>query len=57
VGGYSNTNLSADYEVSRKVSVYLRGDNLFDSSYREYIGFPNAGMTMRVGIEVRALAK
>ena len=57
VGGYSNTNLSAEYEVSRKLSVYVRGDNLLDSSYHEYIGFPNPGVAVRAGVKVRALGK
>ena len=50
VGGYSNTNLSANYDLNGKLSVYLRGDNLFDSKYHEYIGFPNPGISIRVGV-------
>jgi iron complex outermembrane receptor protein/vitamin B12 transporter len=57
VGGYSNTNVAADYEVSRKVSLYVRGDNLFDSGFHEYIGFPNPGIAVRAGVTVRTLAR
>lgn len=57
VGGYSNTDLSVTYELSRKFAVYLRADNLFDSKYQEYIGFPNPGVAVRFGIRYRALAK
>lgn len=57
VGGYSNTNFSASYDLSRKVSLYLRADNLFDSKYHEYIGFPNPGAVARIGAQYRVLAK
>jgi outer membrane cobalamin receptor len=57
VGGYSNTNLSASYDLSRKVFLYLRADNLFDSKYHEYIGFPNPGAAVRIGVQYRVLAK
>jgi vitamin B12 transporter len=57
VGGYSSTNVSANYSVNRKVSFYLRGDNLFDSKFHEYIGFPNPGAVIRAGVIVHALAK
>lgn len=54
VGGYSSTNLSANYEINPKVMLFLRGDNLFDSKYHEYIGFPNPGVAIRVGVLVNA---
>jgi vitamin B12 transporter len=50
VGGYSNTNVSASYDVTSKISIYLRGDNLLDSKYHEYIGFPNPGVAIRFGV-------
>jgi vitamin B12 transporter len=57
VGGYSNTELSGSYDLSRKFTMYLRADNLFDSKYQEYIGFPNPGTGVRFGIRYHALAK
>jgi outer membrane cobalamin receptor len=57
VGGYSNTNISASYDLSRKVYLYLRADNAFDSKYHEYIGFPNPGAAVRIGVRYRLLAK
>jgi outer membrane cobalamin receptor len=54
VGGYSNTSISADYNVNAKFSLYLRGDNLFDSKFHEFIGFPNPGITVRVGVSVHS---
>jgi vitamin B12 transporter len=57
VGGYSNTNFSADYDVSEKVTLYLRADNLFNRVYHEYIGFPNPGAVVRLGLQFRVLGK
>ena len=57
VGGYSNTNVSATYELSRKVTLYLRADNALDSSYHQYIGFPNPGIAVRFGVRYHAFAK
>lgn len=51
VGGYSNTNLSANYTVNPKFSVYLRGDNLLNSKYHEYIGFPSPGASIKFGVQ------
>ncbi len=52
VGGYSNTNVSANYEVSRRLSFYLRGDNLFNAKYHEFIGFPTPGIALRFGVRI-----
>jgi outer membrane cobalamin receptor len=57
VGGYSATNISASYDVNRRFSVYLRGDNLLNSHYHEFIGFPNPGAAIRFGLLFHALAK
>ena len=56
VGGYSNTNVSADYSVSRRVGLYVRADNLFDAYFHEYIGFPNPGASVRLGVRFHAFA-
>ncbi len=55
VGGYSDTNLSASYDLNPRFSLYLRGDNLLNSSFHEYIGFPNPGVAVRFGIRFHAL--
>ncbi|HEX3683258.1 MAG TPA: TonB-dependent receptor [Bryobacteraceae bacterium] len=57
VGGYSNTEISGSYDLSRKFTMYLRADNLFDSKYQEYIGFLNPGTSVQFGIRYHALAK
>jgi outer membrane cobalamin receptor len=54
VGGYSNTNLAANYDLTSKFAIYARAENLFDSSYHEFIGFPNPGIVVRVGLQFRS---
>jgi outer membrane cobalamin receptor len=50
VGGYSDTNASATYDLTSRTSIYLRGNNVLNSKYHEYIGFPNPGIAMRFGL-------
>ena len=57
VGGYSNTNVSANYELNRKMTLYLRADNALNSSFHEYIGFPNPGIAVRFGVRYHPLGK
>lgn len=57
VGGYSNTNLAMDYDVTSLFGVYVRVDNLFDSHYHEFIGYPNPGASARAGVTFRSRAK
>ncbi|MBZ5570820.1 MAG: TonB-dependent receptor [Acidobacteriia bacterium] len=53
VGGYSTTNLILNYEVNRALSAHVRVENLLNSNYREYIGFPNPGAYVRAGFTYR----
>ncbi|HEY6968718.1 MAG TPA: TonB-dependent receptor [Candidatus Angelobacter sp.] len=55
VGGYSTSNVSASYVISRQVSTYVRIDNIFDRHYHEFLGFPNPGVYARVGVKYRFL--
>jgi outer membrane cobalamin receptor len=57
VGGYSNTNVSADYQISPHATFYVRGDNIFNSSFHEYIGFPNPRITVRAGVRYAVFGK
>jgi outer membrane receptor protein involved in Fe transport len=52
-GGYSNTNCVVDYRYNEQVSFYFRADNLLNSRYHEYIGFPSPGIGARVGVGYR----
>jgi iron complex outermembrane receptor protein/vitamin B12 transporter len=54
VGGYSNTNLAANYDLTSMFSIYFRAQNLFDSGYHEFIGFPNPGIAVQVGLQFRS---
>ncbi len=57
VGGYTDVNLSADYSLNPLFTFYARGDNVLDSHFHEYIGFPNPGISVRVGVIYHVLAK
>jgi outer membrane cobalamin receptor len=52
-GGYFTANAASSYEVSPRLTVFARVDNLLDRRYHEYIGFPNPGMYARGGIRLR----
>jgi len=53
VGGYSTTNLVIGYDGLRHTSMFVRIDNMFDSRFHEYIGFPDPGIAVRAGISYR----
>ncbi len=52
-GGYSTASFTSSYEVSDKLTLFARVDNLFNQRYHEYIGFPNPGIYARVGARLR----
>jgi outer membrane cobalamin receptor len=55
VGGYSNSNAVAAYDCTERATVvYLRADNLWNSKYHEYIGFPASEISVRLGVSLRA---
>lgn len=53
VGGYSTTNLVLNCEIRDGLSAQVRAENLLNSNYHEYIGFPNPGIYVRAGITYR----
>jgi len=53
VGGYSDTNFSASYAFDRGFTAFARVDNLWNSHFHEFIGFPNPGAQARVGVTYR----
>ena len=57
VGGYTDVNLSADYNLNPMFTLYARGDNILDSGFHEYIGFPNPGISVRIGVIYHVLAR
>jgi vitamin B12 transporter len=50
VGGYSTTNLVAGYGGFQRFDLFARVDNLFNRRFHEYLGFPNPGISCRVGV-------
>ena len=57
VGGYSTSNLVFSYRLPHGLEAFGRVDNVFDSSYREFIGFPNPGIYARAGLRLRVLGR
>jgi len=53
VGGYSTSNLILNYQISDGLTAHFRAENLFNSNYHEYIGFPNPGIYVRAGFTYR----
>ena len=53
VGKYATTNLIVNVAATAQADVYLRIDNLFNSHYEEFLGFPNGGLYARVGLNYR----
>lgn len=53
VGGYSSTNLLLEYDGFRRFGLFARIDNVLNSRFHEYLGFPNPGIACRVGMTYR----
>lgn len=53
VGGYSTTNLVVGYDGLRHTSLFVRINNVFNSRFHEYIGFPNPGISVQGGVSYR----
>ena len=53
VGGYSATNLILGYDAVRHVTMFAGIDNVFNTRFHEYLGFPNPGIACRVGVTYR----
>ncbi len=50
---YAFVNFAAEYEVSLRISIFGRIDNLTNEHYSEVFGFPNLGRTVFGGVKVR----
>ena len=53
VGGYSTTNLVIGYDGLRHTSLFVRINNVFNTRFHEYIGFPNPGIAVQAGVSYR----
>lgn len=50
---YFTANLVVLQKFQQDWTAYARIENLFDSNYEEFIGFPNPGRYVRVGVQYR----
>ena len=50
--GYQKVDLSAAYQVHRRLRGYLVIENLFDQAYQPSFGFPGLPLTARAGVRV-----
>jgi vitamin B12 transporter len=48
---YATTDLVVSYMATDRSKIYLRIDNLLNSKYQEFLGFPNGGIYARIGID------
>jgi vitamin B12 transporter len=56
VPGYTSASFVTSYQATDRISLYVRVDNLFNSQFQEFLGFPNGGIYGRVGFKYQ-LAK
>ena len=57
VGGYSTSSVVFGYQLPHGLEAFGRVDNVFDSSYHEFIGFPHPGIYARAGLRLRVLGR
>ena len=57
VPSYWNVRLSTTMPFGERLSAFLKIDNLLNSTYEEFIGFPHPGTTGEVGLRWRLVRK
>jgi outer membrane cobalamin receptor len=55
VPDYTTTSLVVSYALTSRSDFYLRVDNLWDSHFQEFLGFPNGGIYARIGVNIKLL--
>ncbi len=50
MGGYGIVNLTAEWQVERDVTLFARGNNVFDKNYELAAGYATGGATVFAGI-------
>lgn len=50
---YAVVNLSAEYEINSRLSIFGRIDNLTDEQYSEVFGFPALGCAAYGGFKIK----
>lgn len=52
LAGYGLVNIAASYDISKRVQIFARLDNLFDKQYQDVLGYGTLGMTAFGGLKV-----
>jgi vitamin B12 transporter len=51
--GYTTVNLATNFDITRKLSVFARIDNLFDRHYQNPVGYLQPSLGVFAGLEVK----
>jgi vitamin B12 transporter len=51
--GYVAVNLAARWQVTQMFTLFARGDNVFDESYQNPVGFLGAERAFYVGVQAK----
>jgi Outer membrane cobalamin receptor protein len=49
--GYRTVDASFDWKIAKSFTLYSRIDNLLDNRFEEFVGFPNPGRYIRLGVK------
>ena len=52
---YTKFDLTVNWKVNKNMDVFINIDNLFDDNYEQFVGFPEPGITPRIGVELSLL--
>lgn len=56
VSGYNTSSLGATYQANEAVTLFTRIDNLFNSKFHRFVGFPDPGLYARFGLRYRLMS-
>ena len=49
---YTTVNLAANYEVNKRLTVFVHADNLFNYQYQNPVGFERPGLGVFGGVRM-----
>jgi len=52
---YTKFDLTVNWKVNKNMDVFINIDNLFNENYEQFVGFPEPGITPRIGVELSFL--
>jgi vitamin B12 transporter len=55
VPAYTTASFVTSYQATQRLSLYVRVDNLCNSHFQEFLGFPNGGLYGRIGFKYQLL--